>query len=51
MANQRLFLLSAIGGVILVVFSLLLTEIPLRGRTPAKAKEGEEQPAVASASR
>ena len=50
-ANQRLFLLSAIGGVILVVFSLMLTEIPLRGRTPAKAKEGEEQPAVASASR
>ena len=49
-ANQRLFLLSAVGGVILVVLSLLLTEIPLRGRTPAPAKE-EEQPAVAPASR
>ena len=50
-ANQRLFLLSAIGGVILVVLSLALTEIPLRGRTPAKQTEAEEQPAVASASR
>ena len=30
-ANQRLFLISAIGGLILVLASLLLTEIPLRG--------------------
>ena len=52
-ANQRLFLLSAIGGLILVLASLALTEIPLRGRapTPREEGEGEEQPATASASR
>lgn len=31
-ANRRLFLLSAIGGALLVALSLALTEIPLRGR-------------------
>ena len=50
-ANQRLFLLSGIGGVILVALALMLTEIPLRGRTPPKEAEAEEQPAVASAPR
>lgn len=50
-ANQRLFLISAIGGLILVLASLALTEIPLRGRAPAPAPESEEQPAPASASR
>ena len=50
-ANQRLFLISAIGGLILVLASLLLTEIPLRGREPESREEGEEQPAAASASR
>lgn len=50
-ANKRLFLLSAAGGVILVVLSLMLTEIPLRGRNPAPKPQDEEQPAAASASR
>ena len=50
-ANKRLFLISAIGGVILVAFSLALTEIPLRGRNPAPTPQEEEQPATASASR
>ncbi|MDE2670497.1 MAG: MDR family MFS transporter [Chloroflexota bacterium] len=49
--NQRLFFISAIGGLILVIASLALTEIPLRGRSPAPDEEGEEQPATASASR
>ena len=46
-ANERLFLLSAIGGVILVALALALTEIPLRGRTPPPA---EETPSPASSS-
>ena len=50
-ANQRLFLLSGIGGLILVVLALALTEIPLRGRTPAPRPQEEEQPAAVSASR
>ena len=50
-ANQRLFLLSAIGGAIVVALSLALTEIPLRGRSPAPATQEEEQPATVSASR
>ena len=50
-ANQRLFLISAIGGLILVLASLALTEIPLRGRNPAPKPPEEEQPATASASR
>ena len=49
-ANQRLFLISAIGGLILVVLALAFTEIPLRGRTPSR-EEAEEQPAAVSASR
>ena len=50
-ANKRLFLISAIGGVLLVALSLALTEIPLRGRKSAPAPQEEEQPATASASR
>ncbi len=50
-ANQRLFLISAIGGLILVLASLALSEIPLRGRNPAPKPPEEEQPATASASR
>ncbi len=46
-ANQRLFLLSAIGGVILVVLALALTEISLRGRASPPA---EERPSPAAAS-
>ncbi len=37
-ANQRLFLISAIGGALLVAIALALTEIPLRGRTPPAAE-------------
>ncbi|MXW27006.1 MAG: MFS transporter [Dehalococcoidia bacterium] len=50
-ANKRIFLLSAIGGLVLVLISLALTEIPLRGREPARTAEGDEQPATVSASR
>ncbi len=50
-ANQRLFLLSGIGGVILVVLSLALTEIPLRGRSPTPSTADNEQAEGVSASR
>ena len=41
-ANRRLFLLSAIGGAVLVALSLALTEIPLRGRaSPPRETEAE----------
>ena len=50
-ANQRLFLISAIGGLVLVVLALAFTEIPLRGRTSTPREAEDEQPATASASR
>ncbi len=48
-ANRLLFLLSAIGGVLVAALALALTEIPLRGRTPAPKPQEEERPAPASA--
>ena len=50
-ANKLLFLLSGIGGMILVALALALTEIPLRGRNPAPRLQEEKQPAAVSASR
>ncbi|MFN0094573.1 MAG: MDR family MFS transporter [Dehalococcoidia bacterium] len=46
-ATSLLFLVSAIGGVIVVALGLMLRQIPLRGRVPARshAPERESSPA------
>ena len=49
-ANRRLFLLSAIGGALLVALSLALTEIPLRGRaSPSRETEADASTLAADA--
>lgn len=49
-ANRRLFLLSAIGGAVLVALSLALTEIPLRGRaSPPRETEADASSLAADA--
>ena len=47
-ANRRLFLLSAIGGAVLVALSLALTEIPLRGRASTPRETEAEASALAA---